>query len=235
MAGICNSDFLLKLVPYGFDTLTLGGYNVDSLSIEAGSKILERGRKEFHYLEDEIYNVIESEVYKIKNSSSSCVSANLRSVYPDEIIEISRIKDLDIVEINCHCRQKELVQINCGQNMMFRSDFEDYIKEVTSKASSKVSVKIRANVPGIDTLEISKLINDCGADYLHIDAMKLGVFEADLDLISKISKETDIFIIGNNSIDSVQKAQDMLDAGAHGFSIGRAALGGKLSFDLSSL
>ena len=65
--------------------------------------------------------------------------------------------------------------------------------------------------------------------------MKQGVFEADLDLISKISKETDIFIIGNNSIDSTQKAQEMLDAGADGFSIARAAISGKLNFDISSI
>ena len=161
MAGICNGDFLLKLIPYGFDIVTLGGYNVDCPTIEAGSKIIKRGRKEFHYPKDEIYGVISSEASKIKANSNVNVSVNLRSTTPDEIIEISKIKDIDIVEINCHCRQEELLQINCGQNMMLRPDLEDYIKEVVNKSFSKVSVKIRANVPGVDTLEISKLIDYC--------------------------------------------------------------------------
>ena len=72
-------------------------------------------------------------------------------------------------------------------------------------------------------------------DYLHIDAMKLGVRDADFDLIQKISNETNIFIIGNNSINSISQAEKMLNAGANGISIARAAISGKLNFDLNLL
>ena len=33
MAGICNGDFAVKLIPYGFDTVTLGGFNIDKYNI----------------------------------------------------------------------------------------------------------------------------------------------------------------------------------------------------------
>ena len=94
---------------------------------------------------------------------------------------------------------------------------------------------MRANVEGVDDLEIAKLAEDSGVDYLHIDAMKKGVFDADYDLIKKIANETNIFIIGNNSVNSIENAQKMLESGANGFSIARAAIKGKLDFNLNDI
>ena len=68
MAGITNAEFAMKLIPYGFDTVTIGGYNTDNESIDACEKIIARGRKEFNYPKEEIYEVIENEVNTIKDS-----------------------------------------------------------------------------------------------------------------------------------------------------------------------
>ena len=46
MAGITDSEFLNKVIPYGFDVATLGGYSLDTPTIEASRKIIERGRNE---------------------------------------------------------------------------------------------------------------------------------------------------------------------------------------------
>ena len=235
MAGITDAEFAMKLIPYGFDTVIIGGYNTDNESIDACERIIARGRKEFNYPKEEIYSVIENEVNTIKDSFDVSVSANLRGTTPDPLIEISKIKSLDIIEINCHCRQEELVEAGCGQAMLLRPDLEDYIKEVVKKSKSKVSMKMRANVEGVDNLGIAKLAEECGIDYLHIDAMKIGVRDADFDLIKQISDNTNIFIIGNNSINSISQAEKMLNAGANGISIARAAIGGKLNFDLNEI
>lgn len=235
MAGITNAEFAMKLIPYGFDTVTIGGYNTDPESIDACEKIIARGRKEFNYPKEEIYSIIENEVNTIKDNFDVTVSANLRGATPEPLIEISKIPKLDIIEINCHCRQEELVAVGCGQSMLLRQDLEDYIREVVKKSESKVSMKMRANVEGVDNLEIAKLAEDCGVDYLHIDAMKMGVRDADFDLIKEIAKNTNIFIIGNNSINSISQAEKMLNAGAKGISIARAAISGKLSFDLNQI
>ena len=128
MAGITNAEFAMKLIPYGFDTVTIGGYNLDAPSIEACAKIIERGRKEFNYPQDKVIGQIEHETKTIKENFKVCVSANLRSTAPGPVIEASRIRNLDIVEINCHCRQEELTQVGCGQAMLLRDDLEDYIR-----------------------------------------------------------------------------------------------------------
>ena len=234
MAGICDSEFLLRLVPYGFDVLTLGGYNVDEATILAGEEIIKRGRKEFNYPLDTVFSQIELEANNIKSACDALVSCNLRCVNPDSVVRVSMTESVDIVEINCHCRQEELLSLGCGQNMMLRPDLEDYISYVVDNSNSKVSVKIRANVEGVDTLSIAGLVDDCGADYLHVDAMKPNA-GADLDLINDISNCTDIFLIGNNNIKSIDDCYNMLDAGADGFSIARACANGILNFDLNEL
>ena len=235
MAGITDAEFLNKVIPFGFDTATLGGYSLDAETIEASEKIIKRGRNEFHFLQDEIIDHIKKEVNFInKQHPDVKVSVNVRSTTPQPIIEVSKIDNLDIVEINCHCRQEEILAIGCGQNMLKREDLADYIKDVVDNASCEVSVKIRANVEGSDTLKIAKLIENAGADYLHIDAMKAGIFDADYDLLTEICSNTNIKVIGNNSIDSEQKIEKMLKTGVYGFSIARALISGKLNFNISN-
>jgi len=235
MAGITNAEFLNKLIPYGFDVVTLGGYSLDKKTIDASQKIIERGRKEFHFELDEVIPHIENEVKSIKTIHPNVmVSANVRSTTPEPIIEASKINNLDIIEINCHCRQEEITSIGCGQEMLKRPDLVDYICEIVDGAKSEVSVKIRANVEGIDTLEIAKAIESAGADYLHLDAMDPNVFDADWKLLENVCNNTNIKVIGNNSIDSPQKIRKMYECGVYGFSIARGVISGTLNFDIAN-
>ncbi len=234
MAGITNADFLNNVIPYGFDVATLGGYSLDAPTIEASKKIIQRGRKEFDFPLDEIFHHIRSEVASIKNIHKDVkVSANVRATTPQPIIEVGNISNLDIVEINCHCRQDEILNIGCGQEMLKRDDLGDFISQVVDNVNSEVSVKIRANVEGIDTLSIAKLIEDAGADYLHIDAMKKGVFEADWNLLNSICNNVNSKVIGNNSVNSNENVKKMVDTGVDGFSIARSLISGKLNFNIT--
>ena len=235
MAGITDSEFLNKVIPYGFDVATLGGYSLDSLTIEASKKIIERGRAEFVFPLNEILPHIENEVNTIKKVHSNVkVSANVRATTTQPIIEVGNIRKLDIIEINCHCRQNEILDIGCGQEMLNRADLDKFISNVVDNVKSEVSVKIRANVKGIDTLEIVKMIEHAGADYIHIDAMKKGVSEADWNLLSEISSNVDnIKVIGNNSINSKVNLNKMIQTGVDGFSIARSIISGNLDFNIT--
>lgn len=234
MAGISDSEFLNKVIPYGFDVATLGGYSLDAPTIEASKRIVERGRKEFDFPLGEIFSHIENEVASIKKVHKAVkVSANVRATTPQPIMEAGKIKDLDIVEINCHCRQEEIVAIGCGQEMLKRPDLENFISQVVDNVDCEVSVKIRANLDGIDTVEVAKHIESAGADYLHIDAMKKGVFDADYDLVKKICDNTEIKVIGNNSLNCEGNIKKMIETGVYGFSMARAVISGNLDFDIS--
>ena len=235
MAGITNADFLNKVIPHGFNVATLGGYSLDEPTIEASRKIINRGRKEFDFPLDVIFDHIENEVASIKKVHSNVkVSANVRATTPQPIIEVGNIENLDIVEINCHCRQDEILAIGCGQNMLNRPDLADFISQIVDEVKSEVSVKIRANVDGTDTFKIAGLIEDAGADYLHIDAMKKGVFDADWELLEKICSDTNIKVIGNNSVNSEENVKKMISTGVYGFSIARSVISGNLDFNITN-
>lgn len=234
MAGITDAEFLNKVIPYGFNVATLGGYSLDKPTIEASRRIIERGRKEFDFPLDEIFTHIACECDKIKKVHKNVkVSANVRSTTPQPIIDVGNIENLDIVEINCHCRQDEIVSIGCGQEMLNRSDLADFISQVVENTKSEVSVKIRANVDNVNTLQIAGMISDAGADYLHIDAMKKGVFEADWELLSEICNNVKIKVIGNNSVNSQINLEKMIGTGVDGFSIARSIISGHLDFNIS--
>lgn len=216
--------------------VTIGGYNVDPETINAGHRILERGRSEFDVPLKDILNHLDQQINIIKknNSWDGMISVNIRSVTASPVIEISKIDGVDVVEINAHCRQPEIMDLGCGQALLHYPDkLYKFVEEVVRKAESKVSVKIRCNVPGVDETVVSKAVENAGSDFLHVDAMKPDYPEADYKLISHIKKKTDIFLIGNNSIKDIESAQKMVKAGADGISIARALINGKVPFDLS--
>jgi len=236
MAGVTDGKFCSKMAKYGFDLLTLGGYNAENESIEAGLKIIKRGRKEFHVDAKELIQHIRNEASYIKNGTVSNVdvSVNIRVKTEYPVTQISKIPEVDVVEINAHCRQPELVDSGYGQALMNDPEhLHELISDIVRKSKKKVSVKIRANVPGVDNIAIANAVNDAGAHYLHVDAMKPGFDCADYSVIKSIKEKMDIFIIGNNSIRDLDSARNMLLAGADGISIARAVIHGKLSFDLS--
>ena len=236
MAGITDGLFCRKLAPKGFDMITLGGYNVDAPTIEAGERITQRGRSEFNIPLENISNHIEQQIKVIKENKpwNGWISVNLRSTTPSPVIKVSKLPSVDVVEINAHCRQPEITDLGCGQSLLNDPDkLYLFTREVVKEAGSKVSVKIRANVPGTDIIGISQSVEDAGADFLHVDAMKPGYSHADYDIISVIKDSTDLFLIGNNSITDIESAQKMIDAGADGFSMARALINGEVPFDLS--
>jgi TIM-barrel protein len=227
MAGITDGNFCRNIASHGFDMVTIGGYNADKKTMEAGHKIIARGRPEFDLNEFNLLKTIKKESEIIKNPWNGLVSVNLRSVSPEPIVEVSKLKEVDVVEVNAHCRQPELIDIGCGQAFLYKPErLYNFIRKIVKNAKSKVSVKIRANVEGVDTLEISKIIEDAKADYLHVDAMKPGYNRADYEIIKSIKENADVFLIGNNSIRDLKSAKSMLSAGANGISIARAAIGG---------
>ncbi len=236
MAGVTNGEFCLKMSHYGFDMLTLGGYNIDSSSISAGESILKRGRREFKINIDNYVNVIKDESEFLNVNWDGIVCVNVRSTLSENIINIGNLSSVDVIEINAHCRQRELVDIGCGQALLNNPDFLfNIVSDVIENVDSKVSVKFRANVDGVDDLFIAKSLDNLGCDFIHVDAMMPGVNSADLNLLKKICSSVDCFVIGNNSIVDVNSARKMVAVGCSGISIARKALSGLDDFNIKDI
>ena len=231
MAGINNGEFCKKFTEQNVDIITLGGYNSDAESFKAGLiSSTKEGRQEFltcpHHLNIELSEEVEV-IRKYNPSWKGLVSVNLRGTDIDSYKLAYNNKDIDIVEINAHCRQEATVEAGAGQALLQNPEkLGKILEEVTKNMAADVGIKIRANVPGVDTLEIVELIESYDVKYLHVDAMKPGVMSADLDIIKKISDKTSKHLIGNNSVKTHEDYMNMLNSGADSVSVARAALEG---------
>ncbi|MCD4703112.1 MAG: methanogenesis marker 9 domain-containing protein [Methanosarcinaceae archaeon] len=218
MAGITDSKFASK---YGGNAglVVIGGYNLDTATNEAASKLIARGREEFisdnpmKFLREEIDNT----------DINGILALNVRSSAIGPLLEAAEIiRDAGaILELDAHCRQPEMIGIGTGEGLMADLPrLEEWIKAI-KETGVVLSVKIRANV--VDDVQLARCIEAAGADILHIDAMKPGA-GADLKAIRHIRDATRIFMIGNNSVNSFSDAKEMFSRGTDMVSISRGVL-----------
>jgi len=157
------------------------------------------------------------------------ISVNLRATTPEPFALLYKNEDIDILEINAHCRQAPMIEAKTGQVLLTNPDIlGDMLEEVTTNSGKEISVKIRSNVEGVNILEIIELIESYNVDYLHVDAMNPGVDEADYDILNRICGKTSIHVIGNNSVRTREDYLKMIDNGADSVSVARAALEGDI-------
>jgi len=106
----------------------------------------------------------------------------------------------------------------------------EIIKTIKDRSNkSMTSVKIRLGFEKKNHLEIAKVVEDSGADFIAVHGRtRAGKFqsEVDYDAIAEIKDALSIPVIANGDIDSYEKAQQVL-AHTHcdGVMIGRGAVG----------
>ncbi len=232
MAGINNGEFTKKFTNKNVDIITLGGYNSDIETLNAGIKNTQNNRKEFlndlSSLNDDICN----EVQRICNYNpkwKGLISVNLRGTNHESFKILENNKDIDILEVNAHCRQEAMIKCGAGQGLLYNLDnLSSILEEVCSHKNYDISVKIRANVKNTNIKSIVELIETYPVKYIHVDATNPGIMEADYDVINKISNMTDMHLIGNNSVTSHKDYIRMLESGADSVSVARGALNGNI-------
>ncbi len=101
------------------------------------------------------------------------------------------------------------------------------IKDNSNK--SLTSVKIRLGFEKKNHIDIAKMVEASGADFLAVHGRtRAGRFKAavDYDAIKEIKEAVSIPVIANGDIDSYEKAKWVLEhTGADGVMIGRGAIG----------
>jgi tRNA-dihydrouridine synthase B len=144
---------------------------------------------------------------------------------------INEQKGVDIIDLNCGCPVPKVV--NNLQGSALLTDLKKMGKaiETIKKYSNKeyTSVKIRLGFSEKNHLEIAKVVQDSGADFLVVHGRtRSGKFKApvDYDAIAEIKSLLKIPVIANGDIDSKEKANWVLEhTKCDGIMIGRAAVG----------
>lgn len=138
---------------------------------------------------------------------------------------------IDIIDLNCGCPVPKVVSHGSGSSLLKDLPQMGRIIETIKTTSNKplTSVKIRLGFAEKNHIEIAKLVEASGADFLAVHGRtRAGKFKAevDYDAIAQIKQAVSIPVIANGDIDSFEKAQWVLEhTKADGVMIGRGAVG----------
>lgn len=138
---------------------------------------------------------------------------------------------IDILDLNCGCPVPKVVGHGSGSSLLLDLPLMGEIIKTMKETSNKsmTSVKIRLGFEEKNHVDIAKMVEDSGADFLAVHGRtRAGKFKAavDYDAIKEIKEAVNIPVIANGDIDSYQKAKWVLEhTGADGVMIGRGAVG----------
>ncbi|MFB6095805.1 MAG: tRNA-dihydrouridine synthase [Haloferacaceae archaeon] len=195
------------------DLAFLGGIALDADSREAARRLVERDRSEF--LPDDPLAFVDRELAALADAPL-VPAINVRSATVDPVREAARVAaDHDaVLEVNAHCRQPELCAVGCGESLLADTDRLCEYVAAASGAGATVSVKVRAEVPGVDLAETAHRVRDAGADAIHVDAM-------DTEAVVRDVAASDLFVLANNEVRGCESVREYLDYGADAVSVGR--------------
>ena len=138
---------------------------------------------------------------------------------------------IDIIDLNCGCPVPKVVSHGSGSSLLKDLPLMGKIVKTIKDTSNKplTSVKIRLGFEEKNHVEIAKVAEDNGADFLAVHGRtRAGKFKApvDYDAIKEIKENVSIPVIANGDIDSYEKARWVLEhTGCDGVMIGRGAVG----------
>ncbi|WP_338739622.1 tRNA-dihydrouridine synthase [Haloplanus salilacus] len=216
LSGVADAAWARDGTPHA-DLAVLGGIALDDASQSAARDLVARGREEFlpadplAFVDDQLDALADAPIR---------AGMNVRSATVDPVREAAEICAAHdaLLEINAHCRQDELRAVGCGETLLRDADRLARYVAAASDTGTTVSVKVRAEVEGVDLPTVASRLADAGADVLHVDAMDSEPVVADV-----AAAAPDLFLLANNGVRDRATAWEYLAYGADGVSVGRAS------------
>lgn len=196
------------------DCAILGGIALDAPSRKAARKLVARDREEF--LPPDPSEFIDEQLAALSDCDLE-TGFNVRSTSLGPIRTVGKIcrEHEAICEINAHCRQDELCQVGCGEALLRNTDRLCEQVETAADTGARVSVKVRAEVSGVDLIETAQAVEQVGAQIIHVDAMDSE------SVIQEVSEGSNLTVIANNGVRDRESVREYFDYGADAVSVGR--------------
>lgn len=193
----------------------LGGIALDERARAAAREMVaERDRNEF--LPPDPHAFIDEQLTAL-DDAPVLAGFNVRSATVEPVREAAEICAAHdaVLEVNAHCRQDELCAAGCGQTLLRDADrLCEYVR-AAADAGATVSAKVRTEVEGVDLPATASMLDDAGADVIHVDAMDSERVVAD------VVDATDAFVIANNGVRDRETVAEYVEYGADAVSVGR--------------
>ncbi|QGA82964.1 tRNA-dihydrouridine synthase [Halomicrobium sp. LC1Hm] len=194
----------------------LGGIALDDATRRAARSMVERDRSEF--LPSDPLAFVQRQL-RAMDELPIRAGVNVRSAALAPIEDAAgRCQDHDaILEINAHCRQEEMCEAGAGQALLDRPEKLCRQVEAATATGATVSVKVRAEVDGVDLPTLAAKLERAGADAVHVDAMDSE------HVVGEIADATGLFVIANNEVRDAESVHEYFRYGADAVSVGRAS------------
>lgn len=167
----------------------------------------------------------------IENPYSIQIAGSDLDVIRHSVEIINEREDVTCIDLNCGCPAPKVVNNLQGSSLLTDLPQMAKVIETIKKYSNKeyTSVKFRLGFNEKNHVEIAKLCEDAGADYIAVHGRtKAGRYRApvDYDALAEIKRNISIPMFANGDIDTPEKAKWVREyTGAEGVMIGRAAVG----------
>ncbi|MEF8843379.1 MAG: tRNA-dihydrouridine synthase [Haloarculaceae archaeon] len=214
LSGESDSDWA-RAAAHHVGCAFMGGIALDAATREAACAMVEdRDRTEF--LPDAPVAFVDRQLETVADAPLRG-AFNVRTTTLDPLRRAARVcADRGaILEVNAHCRQAEMCEADAGETLLRKTDRLAEQVGAASGVGADVSVKVRAEVEGVDLVETARACERAGADLLHVDAMDSEPVLADL------REATDLFLLANNGVRGRATAWEYLEYGADAVSVGR--------------
>ncbi|WP_284008634.1 tRNA-dihydrouridine synthase [Haloarcula pelagica] len=194
----------------------LGGIALDDATRDAARRLVERDRCEF--LPADPVGFVDEQLGALETAPLQ-PGINVRSATTEPIRRIGTVchDHGTILELNAHCRQTEMCRAGAGESLLRDSDRLAEHVSAAHGTGANVSVKVRAEVEGVDLVSVAETVEQAGGDILHVDAMDSE------RVVERLSNTTDLFVIANNGVRGRESVREYLDYGADAVSVGRAS------------
>lgn len=167
----------------------------------------------------------------IENPYSIQIAGSDLDVIRRAVEIINKREDVTCIDLNCGCPAPKVVNNLQGSSLLTDLPQMAKVIETIKKYSNKeyTSVKFRLGFNEKNHIEIAKLCEDAGADYIAVHGRtRAGRYKApvDYDALAEIKQNINIPMFANGDIDTPEKAKWVREyTGAEGVMIGRAAVG----------
>ena len=193
----------------------LGGVAVDGPTRDAARALVARDRTEF--LPPDPIGFVGSQLGALADAPIT-PGVNVRAASPEPVSAVAAVCAAHdaIIEINAHCRQAEMCAAGCGETLLREPDRLRAFVAAAASAGAATSVKVRAEVSGVDLPAVARTAAAAGADAIHVDAM-------DSEPVVRAVAEAapSLFVIANNGVRGRTSVDEYFGYGADAVSIGR--------------
>ena len=212
LSGAADADWARATAPY-VDAAIVGGIALDPASRAAARDLVARDRSEF--LPEDPTAWIDRQLGRLADAPVR-PGVNVRSATLDPVREAAAVcADRGAVcEINAHCRQPELRAVGCGESLLKETDRLAAYVAAAAETGATTSVKVRAEVSGVDLVTVAEAVADAGAEWFHVDAMDSESVVAEL-------AGRGLTVVANNGVRGRETVAEYAGHGADAISVGR--------------